>query len=41
MVRHPAHQAICAGGGATMLWVDGVQQKALALPDRLRALVQN
>lgn len=30
---------ICAAGGATTIWVDFTQQKAVALPDRMRALV--
>ena len=30
---------ICAAGGATTIWVDFPQQKAVALPDWLRALI--
>ena len=30
---------VCAAGGATTIWVDFPQQKAVALPDWLRALI--
>ncbi|MFN3375315.1 MAG: acyl-CoA thioesterase [Burkholderiaceae bacterium] len=30
---------VCAAGGATMIWVDFPQQKAIDLPDWMRALV--
>ena len=30
---------ICAAGGATTIWVDFPQQKAITLPDWMRALV--
>jgi len=30
---------ICAAGGATTIWVDFPKQKAIALPDWLRALI--
>ena len=30
---------ICAAGGATTIWVDFPQQKAIALPDWMRAIV--
>ncbi len=32
-------EVICAAGGATTIWVDFPKQKAMALPDWLRALV--
>lgn len=31
---------ICATGGATVIWVDTVRQKAVSLPDAVRAIVQ-
>ena len=30
---------ICAAGGATTIWVDFPQQKAVALPDWMRSIV--
>jgi acyl-CoA thioester hydrolase len=34
-----APEVICAAGGATTMWVDFPRQKALPLPDWLRAIV--
>ena len=39
MARADAPGVICAAGGATTIWVDFPKQKALPLPDWLRALV--
>jgi acyl-CoA thioester hydrolase len=39
MARTDAPDVICAAGGATTIWVDVVKQKALPLPDWLRAIV--
>lgn len=39
MARTDAPGVICAAGGATTIWVDFPKQKALPLPDWLRALV--
>ncbi|MDR1968533.1 MAG: acyl-CoA thioesterase [Burkholderiaceae bacterium] len=41
MARREEPETICATGGATIIWVDYAQQKALALPDWLRQLVQD
>ncbi|MDM0045108.1 thioesterase family protein [Variovorax dokdonensis] len=38
MARADAPDVICAAGGATTIWVDFPRQKALPLPDWLRAL---
>ena len=39
MERVNAPNVICAAGGATTIWVDFPQQKAIALPDWMRAAV--
>ena len=39
MARTDAPDVICAAGGATTIWVDFPAQRALPLPDWLRALV--
>jgi acyl-CoA thioester hydrolase len=39
MARTDAPDVICAAGGATTIWVDVAKQKALPLPDWLRAIV--
>jgi acyl-CoA thioester hydrolase len=39
MAREAEPDVICAAGGATTIWVDFPRQKALTLPDWLRALV--
>lgn len=36
-VREPG--VICAEGGATLIWIDTVREKAASLPEALRALV--
>ena len=41
MARADQPEVICAAGGATTIWVDFPKQKALALPDWLRALVSD
>ena len=41
MARVDAPEVICAAGGATMIWVDFPKQKAITLPDWVRALVQD
>ncbi len=39
MARTDAPGVICAAGGATTIWLDFPQKKALPLPDWLRELV--
>ncbi len=39
MERADAPGVVCAAGGATTIWVDFPQQKAVDLPDWMRALV--
>jgi len=39
MERSDQPGVVCAAGGATVIWVDFVQQKAAPLPDWMRALV--
>ena len=41
MARADAPEVICAAGGATTIWVDFPKQKALPLPDWLRAVVSD
>ena len=40
MARTDAPEVICAAGGATVIWVDFPNQKAIDLPDWVRTLVQ-
>jgi acyl-CoA thioester hydrolase len=39
MERSDKPGLIHAAGGATLIWVDYAQQKAVDLPERIRALV--
>ena len=39
MERTDQPGVICAAGGATTIWVDSLKQKAVTLPDWLRAVV--
>ena len=41
MERETDPGVICAAGGATTIWVDFPKQKAIALPDWVRALVSD
>lgn len=41
MARADAPDVVCAEGGATAIWIDYAIQKALTLPDWLRALVSD
>lgn len=40
LARADEPELICAAGGATTIWVDFRAQKAVALPDWIRALVE-
>lgn len=39
LARADAPEVVCAAGGATTIWVNFPQQKAVALPDWMRAIV--
>lgn len=39
MERVQAPDVLCATGGATVVWADYAQQKSVALPERVRALL--
>jgi acyl-CoA thioester hydrolase len=39
MERRDTPGVICAAGGATTIWVDFAKQKAVTLPEWMRALV--
>jgi acyl-CoA thioester hydrolase len=41
MARADAPEVVCAAGGATTVWVDYRQQKAVSLPAHIRALLNS